>query len=72
VIRQYPQYVHITPGGSLIIGTYGQGVCKHPLTRIIFWAAMLKKRPEFKSLFNTTYKTQLKIPWIYTEDIRYT
>lgn len=55
IIRGAPQYIHITPGGSLIIGTYGQGCCKHPLTRILFWTAMLKKHPDFMSLFTDHY-----------------
>lgn len=59
MIRQQPQYAHITPGGSFVVGSYGQGVCRHPLTRIIFWATMLKKRPEYLDLFNTSYQTQL-------------
>lgn len=59
MIRNSPQYVHITPGGSFIIGTYGQGVSNHPLTRIIFWAAMLKKHPNLHSLFDLKYKTAL-------------
>jgi hypothetical protein len=56
VINGTPQYVHITPGGSFITGQYGQGTCRHPLTRILFWTILLKHRPEFQQLYTRQYQ----------------
>jgi len=59
VVRQQSQLIHIHPGGFLISGNCGQGICRHPLTRIIFWFLILIKRPRFISIFNTHYLSQL-------------
>lgn len=59
VLYDYTQYIQITPIGSSVIGRDGGGICRHPLTRIIFWTVLLKKQPKYLSLFDTYYKDQL-------------
>lgn len=49
------QYIHITPNGSFIVGTSGQGTCRHPLTRLIFWKCLISTRPEYSAIFNKHY-----------------
>jgi hypothetical protein len=56
-------YVHVTPGGSMIVVEnhsglvqgMGQGINIHPLVQILFWHSLLQKRPDFLELFNSTY-----------------
>jgi hypothetical protein len=93
IMNDTPQYIHITPAGSFIMGDpdynqknqdlpriskifpvertllslpnynhkdqdlfdSGNGICRHPLSRLIFWTILLKKRPIYASLFNDKY-----------------
>ena len=51
-------YIHITPRGSYIVGNKAD-ISLHPLTRIIFWAMMLKKHPDHVDIFNEYYRKWL-------------
>lgn len=50
---------HITPGGFFLSSTENTGVCKHPLSRLIFWITLLKMKPQYESAFNSTYLNML-------------
>lgn len=56
IISGIPQYIHITPYGSFITDN---GACRHPLTRIIFWIALLQIQPIYLTLFKDKYHENL-------------
>lgn len=58
-----PIYIHITPLGSSIISniSINNGVCVHPLARLLFWSFLLRFEPCYISLFNDHYKERLNL-----------
>ncbi|CAH6420155.1 Hypothetical protein HVR_LOCUS1111 [uncultured virus] len=61
ILRETPQFIHITPNGFFISGTYGQGTCRHPLTRLIFWKCLLVKVPKYTMFFQQYHHQRLLI-----------
>ena len=63
LVNDDPQFVHITPAGSWICGTVGSGVCRHPLSRLIFWTLLTKSAP-YQHLFMQHYRDILAVDLI--------